>query len=345
MQLIKLKNIIMYIFCLYFIFLNNLSANNLNINGANIFMYHRFDESKYPSTNISTNQLEEHLIYLIKNNFNIESIDDILEKKESKKLFLPKTIGFTVDDAFLSFFENGWPIFKKYNIPVTLFVSTDVVNQSHWNYMSWDNLRQFINEGGFVGLHSASHGHLPYNDISQVKNDLVSSITLIKNELNISPKVFAYPYGEASNEIIDLLKNLNIEFAFGQHSGSVHKDTNQYYLPRFALNENYGKTERFIFSANIKPLVVKNFLPNKIFLKKNKKPEIQFDLISKINEAQLNCFSNSGGEWDKVNLKINQGKQVTIELKESFLSGRGRLNCTTKVNKDWLWFGYQFTIN
>ena len=253
MQLFKLRNIILYFIYFYFIFLNNLLAETLNESGANVFMYHRFDESKYPSTNINTNQLEDHLIYLIDNEFNIESIDEILQKKIAKQSFLPKTVGFTVDDAFLSFYENGWPIFKKYNIPVTLFVSTDVVNQAHWNYMSWDNLREFINEGGSVALHSASHMHLPLYDISQVKNDLLSSISILNKELNISPKVFAYPYGEASNEIIGLLKDLDIEFAFGQHSGVIHKNTNQYYLPRFSLNENYGKIDRFIFSANAKP--------------------------------------------------------------------------------------------
>ena len=345
MQLFKLRNIILYFIYFYFIFLNNLLAETLNESGANVFMYHRFDESKYPSTNINTNQLEDHLIYLIDNEFNIESIDEILQKKISKQSFLPKTVGFTVDDAFLSFYENGWPIFKKYNIPVTLFVSTDVVNQAHWNYMSWDNLREFINEGGSVALHSASHMHLPLYDISQVKNDLLSSISILNKELNISPKVFAYPYGEASNEIIGLLKDLDIEFAFGQHSGVIHKNTNQYYLPRFSLNEDYGKIDRFIFSANAKPLIIKNFLPNKILLKKNTIPQIQFDLISKVNNSQLNCFSNSGGEWNSVDLKIDTNKHVELNLTEPFLAGRGRINCTTKVGTDWLWFGYQFTIN
>ena len=81
MQLFKLRNIILYFIYFYFIFLNNLLAETLNESGANVFMYHRFDESKYPSTNINTDQLEDHLIYLIDNEFNIESIDEILQKK------------------------------------------------------------------------------------------------------------------------------------------------------------------------------------------------------------------------------------------------------------------------
>ena len=49
--------------------------------------------------------------------------------------------------------------------------------------------------------------------------------------------------------------------------------------------------------------------------------------------------------WNSVDLKIDTNKHVELNLTEPFLAGRGRINCTTKVGTDWLWFGYQFTIN
>ena len=319
-------------------------AENIEKNGASIFMYHRFDETKYPSTNTNINQLEKHLSYVTSNNFNIETIDEILKKKKENKSYLPKTISFTVDDAFLSFYEKGWPLFKKYNIPVTLFISTDIVNQSHWNYMHWDDIRKFIEEGGSVGLHSASHMHLPLNKINHIKNDLIWSAKVFEKELGFIPKVFAYPYGEASKEIINILKEQGIEYAFGQHSGLVHSESDSFYLPRFALNENYGKIDRFIFSANLKPLIIKDFLPDKKFLTLNKKPIIKFNLVSEIKKEQLNCFSNSGGDWNNLHIEVSLSNQVTLKLEKPFLSGRGRINCTAKINNDWLWFGYQFLI-
>jgi peptidoglycan/xylan/chitin deacetylase (PgdA/CDA1 family) len=343
MQLFKLKNVKFYIFFIL-IFSNNVIAEILDKSGANVFMYHRFDESKYPSTNIDTKELEKHLVYLKENDFNIKSINEILDKKANKKPFLNNTIGFTVDDAFLSFYKNGWPIFKKYNVPVTLFVSTDIVNESHWNYMSWEDLREFINQGGSIGLHSASHAHLTSYDILDVKRDLMSSIKVIEKELGITPKIFAYPFGEASNDIINLLESLKIDFAFGQHSGVINQNSNKYYLPRFALNETYGKLDRFIFSANTKPLVVKNFLPTEIYLTDNKEPKIEFDIVSKINKGSLNCFSNSGGEWGNIDFSINEKNQIILNLMKPFLSGRGKINCTAKDNNNWLWFGHQFTV-
>jgi peptidoglycan/xylan/chitin deacetylase (PgdA/CDA1 family) len=210
--------------------------------------------------------------------------------------------------------------------------------------MSWEDLREFINQGGSIGLHSASHAHLTSYDILDVKRDLMSSIKVIEKELGITPKIFAYPFGEASNDIINLLESLKIDFAFGQHSGVINQNSNKYYLPRFALNETYGKLDRFIFSANTKPLVVKNFLPTEIYLTDNKEPKIEFDIVSKINKGSLNCFSNAGGEWGNIDFIINEKNQIILNLMKPFLSGRGKINCTAKDDNNWLWFGHQFTV-
>ena len=54
--------------------------------------------------------------------------------KSQRKILL------TVDDGFLSFYENAWPILKEKKIPFILFVSTREVGAL--NYMSWDQIRK-----------------------------------------------------------------------------------------------------------------------------------------------------------------------------------------------------------
>ena len=102
-------------------------------------MYHRFDENKYPSTNIKIEDFKKHLeiienedIYFINpKNFEIE----LLENKNKRKMLL------TIDDGFLSFYENAWPILKKKQIPFILFVSTREVGSS--GYMNWEQIKTF----------------------------------------------------------------------------------------------------------------------------------------------------------------------------------------------------------
>ena len=68
----------LYIFLINLLLSSALVAQSMDHNGANVFMYHRFDEPKYPSTNINTEVLKQHLEYLIQNEFNIVNINEIL---------------------------------------------------------------------------------------------------------------------------------------------------------------------------------------------------------------------------------------------------------------------------
>ena len=79
--------------------------------GVLSIMYHRFEENKYPSTNIRINIFLEHIAAIKKNGFEFYDLklfdEQFNEPKINKKILL------TVDDAFLSFYEKAWPILKK----------------------------------------------------------------------------------------------------------------------------------------------------------------------------------------------------------------------------------------
>ena len=69
--------------------------------GVLSLMYHRFEENKYPSTNIKMSIFKKHL-ELIKNN-NFEFFDPKDFEKEFYNVKINKKILITIDDAFLSF--------------------------------------------------------------------------------------------------------------------------------------------------------------------------------------------------------------------------------------------------
>ena len=50
------------------------------------------------------------------------------------------------------FIEVGWPILKKNNIPVTLFVNTSTIHKNNKNYLNWDQIRQLKEEGVLLVL-------------------------------------------------------------------------------------------------------------------------------------------------------------------------------------------------
>ena len=191
---------------------------------------------------------------------------------------------------------------------------------------------------------TASHMHMPLNDIADVKIDILNSHKSFIKNLGFIPKLFAYPYGESSNEIIGVLKEFGISHSFGQHSGVISSYDNLYYLPRFSINERFGEVDRFEFAVNSHSLNISNFIPSDMFLFNEKKPLIEFSIINDLKGNKINCFSNPGGNWDLQEVVNVTSNRIQVILSDDFEKGRARLNCTTRIDENWHWFGYQFLV-
>ena len=67
--------------------------------------------------------------------------------------------------------------------------------------------------------------------------DMARSTARFMAHLGFKPKLFAYPYGEASQAIKSSIIEDGFIAGFGQHSGVVYSKSDFFYLPRFALKE------------------------------------------------------------------------------------------------------------
>ena len=188
-----------------FLFISATQASNVK-NSATVFMYHKFGVSKYPSTSVTIDQLESHVEELIKEKYNILSLDFIIDTIINDGELPNNTIGISIDDADKSFFEVGWPLFKKHSIPVTLFVTTGTIANNNKSYLNWDQIRKLKSEGVTIGAHSHTHAHMPDLNITDLRKEIELSNKIFLRELGEIPSLFAYPYGETNNEIIDLIK-------------------------------------------------------------------------------------------------------------------------------------------
>tara|TARA_Y100000590_G_scaffold125299_1_gene143329 strand:- start:166 stop:720 length:555 start_codon:yes stop_codon:yes gene_type:complete len=179
--------------------------------------------------------------------------------------------------------------------------------------------------------------------IEEVRNEIEISNNIFLRELGEIPSLFAFPYGETNEEIINLLKEYKFKVAFGQHSGVINETSNFYYLPRFSLNEKYGAIDRVKFAANAKGLGIYDFIPKDPTIYDNP-PFIGFSLLDEKLVPSLDCFVfDSKGEVAKEIFKFNE--RIEIRLNRKLTEGRSRMNCTAK-GKDglWRWFGHQFYL-
>ena len=309
--------------------------------GVLSIMYHRFNEFKYPSTNISMDIFKKHIDYILDANLAFYHPKDFVNEfnvpKKEKKILL------TVDDAFQSFYDNAWPYLEENKIPFVLFVSTEPVGRK--GYMSWDQIKEVERSGfGVIGHHSHSHDYLIDKSEEVFLNDLKVSNQIFKEKLGYVPTLFSYPFGEYSGFMRDFISK-NFKIAFGQHSGIIDVNKNKFELPRFPINEKYGEIKRFKSIINYFPLEYKKLEPDeKKLSRENNPPKFKVKFFSdQKNIENINCYSNEGDKWMKSNIKLVE-KELTIEFREPFLPRRGRIKCSVNDNGKWRWFGTQFII-
>ena len=312
-----------------------------NDEGVVSIMYHRFNENKYPSTNISMDIFKKHIELILNANLTFyhpkNFVNELNIPKKEKKILL------TVDDAFQSFYDNAWPYLKKNQIPFVLFVSTEPVGNN--GYMNWDQIKEIEqSEFGVIGHHSHSHDYLIDKSEEVFLNDIKTSNLIFKEKLGYVPALFSYPFGEYSGFMRDYISQ-NFKIAFGQHSGIIDVNKNRFELPRFPINEKYGEIKRFKSIINYFPLEYKNLEPQeKKLSKENNPPKFKVEFFeNQRNIENINCYSNEGDKWMKSNIKLVE-KELTIEFREPFLPRRGRINCSVNDNGKWRWFGTQFII-
>jgi len=329
------------------IFITDSRADDNNIKyysndmGILSLMYHRFDEDKYPSTNIQMDVFKKQIQIIKDLNYSFFNPGDL-----EKNFTLPKNkkkILITIDDAFSSFYNTAWPYLENNKIPFILFVSTETIGKN--GYMNWEQIKKIEkNPNVYIGNHSHSHDYLVNFKKQKFINDIKTANKIFINKLGYNPIFFSYPFGEYSNYIKKIISE-NFKFSFGQHSGVIDVNKDRYELPRFPINEKYGDLKRFKFLINLQPLEYKNLSPMEKFItKKNNPPlfSVQFFKDQK-NIKNINCFSNEGNEWKKANLNFNEN-ELTIKFREKFTFRRGRINCSLNDNGTWRWFGSQFSI-
>ncbi len=307
-------------------------------------MYHRFEENKYPSTNIRLSDFEEHIKNIEQNK--IKFINPKNFEQELKNNKLQRKILLTIDDGFLSFYENAWPILKEKKIPFILFISTREIGA--FNYMSWDQIKELSKEDFVeIGNHSHTHEYLVDESNELIKRDIEESISIFKKNLGKNSSFFSYPFGEYSIEFKNIIRDLGFKYAFGQHSGVMDETKNFYELPRYPINEKYGEIERFKSLIKTLPFKYKNIYPEEKYLSKSKNPPIvKIEFFENIkNLKSVSCYSNEGNRWRQSNIKFENSNSLVIYISEKFVGERGRINCSLRDPSGlWRWLGIQFVL-
>jgi peptidoglycan/xylan/chitin deacetylase (PgdA/CDA1 family) len=313
---------------------------------ATIFIYHRFADSRYPSTNVAGDVFAAQLEVLDREHYTVLSLGQVVERLVANQELPDKCAVLTVDDAFSSFVESGWPLIQHFGYPVTLFVNTASAGQS--GYLNWEQLRALEQQGVEIGSHGNQHLHLATPDAGEsmvawehkVRAELARSNAEFQRELGHMPKLFAYPYGEFSPALIALVKAAGYQAAVAQQSGVASRFSNQYIVPRFPMGGPYATLQGFVDKLHMHAMPLRVIQPQSPIIDAQSPPvlEVLFPEPGQLDLGRLNCFVNGRPDCEvkrlagpDVRYRVVATNPLSARRSKYTLTAPGR-------NGEWYWF-------
>ena len=214
--------------------------------------------------------------------------------------------------------------------------------------MSWAQIREIHESGlGVIGHHSYSHDYIVGWEEDRLRADLERASQDFRRELGSIPEYFSYPFGEYSLEFKNIVKDMGFRLAFGQHSGVVDSRKDRFELPRFPINENWGKADRFEMVLNTLPMPYKEVLPadKKVSEFKNP-PQLEIEFVPGLkNLKNIVCTTNDGDSWPTVPIRFITETRIVIEPLNPYKVRTARINCSFADSpKNFRWLGIQFVL-
>lgn len=312
---------------------------------ATLLNYQRFGENRYPETSIAAGQFSAHVETLAGSRYNVVPAQDIVTALFGGQILSNRSVAITIDDAYRSAYDVAWPLLKKANLPFTLFISTDSIDNGGPGFMTWDQIRELRDAGVTIGAHGAAHAHLVDLSPEEIQADIERSVRRIEDELGERPTLFSYPHGEMSLAVRDAVTAAGFKAAFGQHSGTVNEALDRHMLPRFSINGKYGTETEFAKRIDTLGLPLRDVSPVDPYIQGDEPPVIGFTIDQSVGRTRnLHCFHSSAGEeFVEISLAGLEDGRYELHFSKAFPPGSWRVNCTIPTGgKRIRWWGMQY---
>jgi len=310
-------------FLLFVLWSHNAIADN---NQCVLLLYHRFSDEGPQSTSTSPAVFEKHLEYLYENDYKVLPLVEVIEALKMQGILPKKCVSLTADDGFLSLYTNAYPLLIKYQMPMSVFVSTESIDKKYSLMLSWQQLQE-MSDLVDVYNHSVKHLHLVEKSIEVVQSEITQAQERIQQELGVEEKFFAYPYGEFDDETYRQVSDLGY-VGFGQHSGAINRNSDFLNLPRFSMSGPYAKMDSFTLKIKTLPMPIEIEEPQSLLIYENFKPSLTLTFSRELTNNEKQQFSCFVSGQDQPELIWIGSNKVNVQARESLPNGRSRYNCT-----------------
>ena len=217
-----------------------------------VLMYHSFDSTGW-RYGLDPRSLDRQIQHLLKKR-HIVPLRKIVDMLCGTAPWSENDIAITIDDGYLDTYEVFFPLAKKYKIPFTLFLTTDLSLKPQLGNLprpTWDMIREMADSGLVTfGLHGHNHTHFTtVLDTGLIDQEINHSIDLMKSRLQREVPYVAYPSGKYNKKVLDLMRSMSdIQAGFTARPGFITPETNLLEIPRL---ESHRRIPHFLFMVRL----------------------------------------------------------------------------------------------
>ena len=221
--------------------------------GIPVLVYHHVLPKalmKTTTSTVSAESFEQQMDYLAAHQFKTIDSYELYEYKEGRKIFPVNTVLITFDDGLLSTKEYAYPLLKKHQFKAIQHIISSRTDRTegiqtfdpegNLQFFTEDEMAfmsdVFIYEAHTFDLHFLNEetkaGKLMDVSAEELEVDLRKNLEEIPTAISL-----AYPFGQYTEESIEVLKDLGFLLGFTTKPGYANMEDSNYKIKRFGLTE------------------------------------------------------------------------------------------------------------
>jgi len=264
---------------------------------AVVLIYHRFDDGRYPSTNLNLDTFRGQLQWLADNAFDVWPASRLVALLQTEEPIPDGVAVITIDDGYRSLLGAA-ALLEQFGYPFSVFVSTRPIDRGGTDLLDWEELRQLCIRGGEILNHGAEHesllarpGESDESRRLRVRDQVATAQARIDAEVpaDCRHRIFSYPYGEFDKLAEEMLAGEGYA-AFGQQSGPVAAWNSRQALPRFPVNQASAASP--LMQTKLMSLSFPAVLQPQDTVVGDNPPELRLEVFPGIE--RVHCFDGSG---------------------------------------------------
>ena len=184
---------------------------------------------------VSPELFAAHLDRLLAEGYTAASLYTVIDALQRGTPLPDKPVVITFDDGYRDNYENAFPLLRAREMPATIFVVTDFIDEQRPEYLTWEMAREMLHAGISIESHGRNHFSLAGQDDDYLVWQALGSLETIEYELGVRPRFISYPAGEYDQRTIDIFHSAHYWAGATTEQGATLNSSQPFELPRIRV--------------------------------------------------------------------------------------------------------------